>query len=381
MFRKGIPLYLKIASILLSALFLGQSALAQGFSKTLPSVRVEPVATLDASQPKHYVGIVTAKETVALVPRISGFLDSVAFREGSTVQKGDLLFEIEDTIYTVNVKAAESVVRQIEAEIELARKEFDRISTLHTGRVVAEQELDEARRTQAFQKAKLDEAKANLTLAENDLSYTKIYAPLTGRIGAKQFSEGNYINPTSGVLATIVQYDPISVKITLSETDFMRYFQSNEDGMPLADVHIFRTDGRPYTGEFKIDFYDNLVDRQTGTIAVYLICENRDAQLLPGGFAKVQLAEKFKEPLPAIGVGSVMLDGRKQYVFVLGPDDKIERRDVVLGQQVFDKYVVSSGLAPGEQIVVGGTNKIIAGTEVRPVSSKEKDTALSVVNP
>ncbi len=359
-----------VSSFCFLLLFQGKNVAAQGADKTPPSVRVETVGTLSASQPKNYVGIVTAKETVALVPRVSGFLERVAFREGSTVKKGDLLFEIEDTIYAMNVKVVESVVRQIKAEVELAQKELDRINTLHSGRVATEQELDEASRTRDFHQAKLDEAMANLALAENDLSYTKIYAPLTGRIGAKQFSEGNYITPTVGFLASIVQYDPISVKITLSETDFMRYFHGNNDDTAGAIIEIFRTDGHPYEGGFSVDFFDNLVDRETGTIATYLICKNEDAQLLPGGFAKVRLAEKFKEPLPAISVASVMTDGVRQYVFVLVEGNRIERRDIVLGQQVFDRYAVASGLTPGEQIVVGGANKIVPGMEVIPVLPK-----------
>ncbi len=342
--------------------------------KTPPSVRVETVGALTISQPKHYVGIVTAKETVAIVPRISGFLDKVAFREGTVVKKGDLLFEIENTIYTMNVKVAQAVVRQTEAELSLAQRELDRITRLRAEHVATEQEFDQARRTRDLQQAKLDEVRANLSLAENDLSYTKIYAPLTGRIGAKQFSEGNYITPTSGTLATIVQYDPISVKITLSETDFMQYFHGNDDDATTgADIQILRTDGRPYEGEFKIDFFDNLVDRETGTIATYLLCSNEKAQLLPGGFAKVRLAEKFKEPLPAISVASVMTDGVRNYVFVLATGNKIERRDIVLGQQVFDRYVVTTGLSPGEILVVGGANKITPGMEVNPVQPKSSE--------
>jgi len=347
--------------------------MAQKPDKSIPNVRVEAAGTLTTSQPKHYVGLVTAKETVAVVPRISGFLEKIAFREGSTVKKGDLLFEIEDTIYAMNVKVAESVVRQIEAEIGLAQKELDRITALHSGRVATDQELDQASRTRDLHQAKLDEAKANLALAENDLSYTKIYAPLTGRIGAKQFSEGNYITPTSGILATIVQYDPISVKITLSETDFMRFFHGNNDDVTSTDIEIFRTDGLPYKGEFNVDFFDNLVDRQTGTLATYLICKNDTAQLLPGGFAKVRLAEKFEKPLPAVNVTSVMTDGVRHYVFVLSADNKIERRDVQIGPQVFSKYTITSGLASGEKVVVGGANKIIPGMEVNPITPKDNE--------
>ncbi len=366
---------LLVFTVLIALFFSPAKGPAQGQDKSPPSVRVEVVGILSASQPKYYVGAVTAKETVAIVPRVSGFLKKIAFQEGSTVQKGDLLFEIEDTVYEMNVQVAKSVIDQIEAEIDLAEKDLERMTTLRSGHVVAEQELDAAKRNHALQKAKLDEAKAKLALAENDLSYTKIWSPLTGRIGAKQFSEGNYITTTSGVLATIVQYDPISVRILLSEMDFMQFFQANGEAAD-AEIVILRADGRPYTGNFKIDFFDNLVDHSEGTIAAYLLCDNPEAQLLPGGFAKVSLAEKFKEPIPAVNVASVMTDGKRHYVYVLGADNTVRRRDITVGPLVFDRYGIADGLVAGEQVVVGGANKVSPGVKVNPVMPKDKETIL-----
>lgn len=336
----------------------------------LPTVRVEEVGTLTTSQPEPILGVVRAKEAVTLVPRVSGYLTKVAFQEGTTVQKGDLLFEIEDTVYKMNVKVAESVVRQIEAEIELAKKDLERILTLHGDGVVSEQELDQAQRTINLQEAKLDEAKATLGLAENDLSYTKIYAPLTGRIGGKELSEGNYLTNTTGALATIVQYDPITILFTLSESKYIRYFIDAQAEGKQPNMEIFRTDGKPYQGEFKIDFADNTVDQDTRTIAIHLICSNAGDQLLPGGWCRVRLAERFLEPVPATEVAAVMTDGARHYVYIIASDNRIERRDVVLGEQVYNKYIIKAGLQPGEQVVVGGLNKVIPGDHVRTVSSK-----------
>jgi len=336
----------------------------------LPIVRVEPVGVLSSSQPKSFVGFVTAKETVTLVPRVSGFLEKVAFQEGSIVKRGDLLFEIEETAYKFRVQIAQSVVKQIEAEIELAKKDIERALTLHSRNVVAEQELNQAQRTVNLQEAKLDEAKAALALAENDLSYTKIYAPLTGRIGAKSWSQGNYISPASGTLATIVQYDPITVKFSISEPEFMVYF--GDDDSKHLNVEILKADNQPYTGEFKVDFVDNVVDTQTGTITIYLICENKQNQLLPGGYARVRLSEKYGEQCPAVGMESILIDGTEAYVYVLGENKIAERRKVTLGQLVFNKYIVKSGLNIGEQIIVGGINKIGPGMEVNPVSDSTR---------
>lgn len=352
---------------LLACLFLSMAPVwAQAPPAVLPAVRVEQIDTLESSQPKNYVGTVRGKETVNIVPRVSGYLEKVAFQEGAMVKKGDLLFEIEDRVYSINVKVGESVVRQIEAEIELAKRDMERTKTLHEQNVMTDQEMDQARRTIALQEAKLDEAKASLEQMKNDLSYTKVYSPLTGRIGEKLFSEGNYITPGSGVLATIVQYDPIRVKFSLSEADYLAFLQK-AGAMDRTRIEILCADNSPYEGDYRMDFLDNIVDSKTGTITLFLECDNEDRQLLPGGYVKVALSERFERPLPSVNVTALMTDGSKHYVFVLGSQDKVERRDIEIGKQVYDRQVVLSGLEPGETVVVGGLNKIRSGDTVRPV--------------
>lgn len=340
-----------------------------------PAVRAAVVGTLETGQPKFYPGRVTAKETVYIVPRVSGYLEKVAFEEGALVKKGDLLFEIEDTVYEISVRVAESIVRQIEAEIDLAKRDLERTTTLHDRNVATDQEMDQARRTIALQEARRDEAKASLDQTKNDLSYTKIYSPLTGRIGSKEFSEGNYLTPNSGVLATVVQFDPIRIEFKATERDFLEFFQSvympsvEGEEKKGARIEILRVDGKPYKGEFKIEFGENLVDYRTNTVTVYLICSNEKNDFYPGGYARISLAEKFAEPLPAVSVTAIMTDGIKDYVYVVGADNKAVRRDVVKGPQVFDQQVVTSGLKPGERVVVGGLNKVIPNEEVRIVET------------
>ena len=345
-----------------------------GMPKTTPAVRVETVGTLDASQPKNYVGVVTGKRTVNVVSRVSGYLDKVAFTEGAHVEKDDILFEIEDTTYKNNVRVAEAIVKQIEAEIELAKRDLERTETLHGQNVATEQEMDQARRTITLQEAKLEEAKATLDQAKTDLSYTKIHAPLTGRIGEERINAGNYITPNSGILATIVQYDPIRVKVQMAEADFMSLIQGA--GEDRVKIEIVRANGEAFQGKFSIDFIDNLVDsgsgtKKTGTITVFLECENADHQLLPGGWAKVRFAERFESPMPAVSIASIMIEGSKRYVYVVESQNKVERRDITVGKQVYDKQVVLSGLKPGESVVAGGLNKVKPGDEVRPIQTAE----------
>lgn len=347
-------------------LFASSTVFAQKPGDTAPpAVRVETVAYLTAGQPKPYVGIVAAKEEVNLVARISGTLTKVAFREGAIVEKGDLLFEIEDTVYKINVRVAESTIKQIEAELALARRDYERARTLRASNTISESELDEKLRNVDLQGAKLEEAAARLDGAKNDLSYTKIHAPLSGRIGAKLFSEGNYITPNSGILASIVQVDPITVKFAMSEADFINFSQGTD--IRDAGIEIVRPNGQPYAGTFKVDFLDNKVDRRTGTRTIHLLCEQKVEELTPGGYAKVNIAERFGNPRPAVNVAALMTDGDRHFVYVVDEVNKVERRSVKVGRQVFDKQIVTAGLNTGEQVVVGGLNKIRPGIEVKPM--------------
>lgn len=341
------------------------SAFAQ--QQAIPTVRVEKVRMLDSSEPKRYTGTVRAKEEVNIIPRVSGYLEKVAFDEGALIKKGDLLFRIEDTVYEINVEVAKAAIEQIEAEIDLAEKDFERTEQLHDQNVATQQEMDHARRSIKYNKARLRQARAELHRAENDLSYTKIYSPIEGKVGAKMYSEGNYVTQSSGVLASIIQYDPITVQFPMSERDFMKNLRDN-GGYKTANIRILRADDTPYEGEFEIDYVDNRV--QSGMLMVRLLCENPNSDFYPGGFARILLSEKFEKPLPSIHVSGLMTDGTRYYLFVLDADDKIVRRDVRIGSQVKERQIILSGVEPDETVVIGGLNKVRPGMTVEPVPAQ-----------
>lgn len=216
--------------------------------RTIPSVSVEVVTTLDTSQPKTFVGAVEGAEAVAIVARVSGTLLKANFREGGLVRPGDVLYEIEDTVYSAKVDVAKALIEQSEADYELAIKEHERSAGLLQSKAIPEQTFDMTLSTQKLKKAKLDKAKASLILAQHDLEHCRIVSPISGRIGEKMYSEGNYITPTLGVLATVVQYQPIKVRLSMSERDFFLYFSSHDQ---LRNVHltIARANGERYTGK------------------------------------------------------------------------------------------------------------------------------------
>ncbi|MDR1491494.1 MAG: efflux RND transporter periplasmic adaptor subunit [Planctomycetaceae bacterium] len=334
-----------------------------------PAVRVEKVTLRDSSQPRPYNGSIIAKELVNLVPRVTGYLTGVKFQEGAIVQKGDALFEIEDTIYQINVRTIEAQIRQTEAEIVLAKRNLERAKELHVrdSKTITDQEMDEVNRTIQLFEAKLSENQARLDQAKTDLSYTKIDAPLSGQIGAKQFSTGNFLSPNSGVLATIVQYDPITIMFPISEKEYIAHFVESENKKKTPNIEIFLANNEPFKEKFKIDFIDNKIDSNTGTIMIYLLCENPNRELVPGGWTKVYLSEHYANPKPAVNVSALMTDGKSHSVYVVNNEKKVEERKVEIGDLAFDRQVIESGLKEGEVVIVGGLNKVAPGAEVNAV--------------
>ena len=343
----------------------GLGVQAAGPEATAPSVRVEKVTELSQTEPKTYVGTVAASETVDIVARINGVMWKSAFKEGSLVKKGDLLFQIEDTIYRENVAIARATIKQTQAELDYATREKERYSQLYQTNATAQTTYENALRSYRVYAGKLDEANADLVLAENDLSYTKIYSPLTGRIGRNIYSEGNYITPEKGTLGTIDQCDPSNIRFAMSEADFIKHSRNGQ--LSSEGLEIVRADNQPYKGKIKVDFIDNQIDTKTGTIMIQLVGENPDMALIPGGYVMVKFSEKFDKPLPAVSVTALMTDGKHHYVYVVGPENKIERRNIVIGPQVKDRQIVQSGLKPNETVVVGGINKTRPGETVNPV--------------
>lgn len=335
----------------------------------LPSVRVEKASELTESEAKTYVGTVSASKTVDIVARISGVLWEAAFKEGSLVKKGDLLFRIEDTIYRENVNIARATLKQTQAELDYATREKVRYEQLYQTNATAQTTYENALRSYQVYLGKLDEANADLVLAQNDLSYTVIQSPLNGRIGRNIYSEGNYITPEKGTLATIVQFDPVNIRFAMSESDFFRH---SRNGQLASDgLEILRADGEPYKGRVEVDFIDNQIDSKTGTIMIQLVGENPEMELIPGGYVMVKFREKFQQALPSVSVTALMTDGEHHYVYVVIPENKVERRDVVIGPQVKARQGILSGLQVGETVVIAGINKIKPGEKVNPVFAGE----------
>ena len=333
-----------------------------------PTVRAAKVTLEKQTDAKLYVGTVLADEEINLTPRVSGTLWKATFERGGIVKKGDLLYQIEDTVYQENVRVAQATLDQIDAELEFARKEYERYTRLLKTKATSETQAQSAIRTYELQKAKRAEAAARLKLAQNDLSYTKIYAPVTGRIGGNKHDTGNYITPSTGTLATIVKFDPVVIRFAMGEADF---FKHSKNGKLSADgIQVVRADGKVMKEKLSMYYIDNKIDNQTGTLLINLTLENPKAELLPGGYVTVRFCEVFDKPKKAIPATALMSEGNKQFVYIVSADGKAEKREVVAGPQIRTMQIIESGLNGDETVISGGLNKVRPGIQVKAVFSK-----------
>ena len=334
---------------------------AQG--RPAPVVGVENPVEVKEGEPKSYVGVLKASERVSVTAQVAGKIWKQNFREGGRVEKGQTLFEIEDTVYKANLATAKANLKRLEAQLALAEKEVVRYKKALEKKGVSENDYDRAVNSRDVTLADIETAKARIALAENDMVYTKVLSPISGTVGETKIRVGNNVSPQTGELVSIVQSDPIDIQFALSESDFYRSF----DGRTLKGnvrLEVRRADGEAVDRKISVDFVDNQVDRATDTIMVQLVAGNADGMLVPGGYAKVLLTEKFEPAKIAVKVSAVMFEGEKRFVYGVGDDDVAERREIKTGVQIGDLQLVESGLSADERVVVTGIHKVIAGQAV-----------------
>lgn len=336
-----------------------------------PAVIVTTVTQRELNAGDTHVARTSAVHRVELQARVKGVLQKRDFKEGALVDKNQLLFQIEPDQYQADQAVSKAAVAQARAGYEQARKYRDRLKSVARGGVSAADQ-DEAQNKLLAAKAKLDQARAQQQLSDLNLSYTQIHAPISGRISAASVDAGNLIGPQSGVLATIVQMDPIYVNFTVSErnaTDFLqRRFKAGEDRPELSEfqLQLRLSNGSSYGRTGRLDYIASEIDRTTGTLAMRGIFDNPNGLLRPGQYVNVTLARAAPEKRLVIPQAAVQQDKKGYYVFVVNADDKAQQRRVELGQRLEIDWVVESGLEAGERVIFEGLQKVRPGAQVKP---------------
>ena len=329
-----------------------------------PAVTVAAVDVQDVAPVQTYVGQVVAIQSVNVVARVDAYIDQVKFTEGSTVQAGQLLFELQKGPYQAAVLQAQGSLAQAQATEQNARMNYERDA--HAGNLaISQQQLQQDQASQAVATGQVDAAQGALQNAAINLGYTTLVAPITGQIGRALFTGGNFVGPTSGPLATIVQMDPIRVSFAVPdaevETMLQRAGQTRQQLAQSLILHIRLSNGAPFAQAGTIEFVNNQVDPATGTLTVYGRFTNPGNTLIPGSYVSVDVSLAQPERRPVIPVQAVQTDAKGQFVLLVDKTNKVAEQRVTLGRQIGQQYIVTEGVAGGERVITQGVQKVHPG--------------------
>jgi len=333
-----------------------------------PAVIVAAARQKDVQATSRHVGRVEAMQSVDLRARVQGYLERIAFREGGLVRAGQTLFVIEQDAYRNQVAADRAKAAQAQAALAQAEQYLARLKSAGAGSVSAA-DMEQAISVQLQAKAAVAQAQANLAQAELNLGYATVKAPIDGRIGRAAYTVGNLVGPESGALARIVQVDPIRVVYSISETELPRRGRENAAQREAGrQVRLLLGQGHDYPIVGKVEFIDNEVDPATGTIAVRAVFANPEGLLTPGQFVTVNESSGPAKPVVLAPQSAVLEDQDGRHVFVVDGQNIASKRPVVTDGQSGPDWVIASGLAAGELIVVQGVQKVRPGQAVKPVA-------------
>jgi len=340
-----------------------------------PKVTVSQPRTATVTNWDAYPGHLEAVEMVEVRPRVSGYLESIHFHDGAEVKAGELLFVIDPKPYRAEVDRTEAQRRQTETRLELARNDLQRAEGLRGTKAISEEEYDSRSKTVREVEAALAAARAAEESARLNLDYTRVVAPITGKIGRRLVTPGNLVqlqgnNGSATVLATIVSQDPIYCYFDVEESAFLKYrselgnvqLAEANYGASLCELGLVNEEGFGHQGQ--LDFFDNQVNPQTGTIRMRAVFENAQRTLVPGMFANVRVLAGPPQQALVIPDVAVLSDQGYKYVYVLNQEGKAETRSIETGRAHGAWRTVNKGLTPQDQVVVNGLVMLRPGVKV-----------------
>ncbi len=329
-----------------------------------PSVTVSPVTQQNVAPSFTNVGHVIAIQTVKVVPRVTAFINEVNVKQGSDVQAGQVLFTLQKDQYEAALQTAQASLASAQAAVLNANWQYERAARLNATGFEAESNLDSALATRNEDQANVLSAQANVANAALNLSYCTITAAISGRVGAVALTKGNLVTTSTGTLITINQLDPIRVEFSV-DADSPILAAASGPGTAFA-IHLDLPNGKPYDQVGHIAFLDNQVNTATGTVNVYADFPNPKAQLLPGAYVNVVTAPAQPQEAMIVPVVAVQTDQNSSFVLVVGPDNKVKQQAVTLGAQINQNYIIKSGVAVGDRVIVDGIQKVKVGQVVSP---------------
>lgn len=324
-------------------------------------------------------GRVEAKYSVDLVARVSGFLLKKYFNEGDFVHEGQTIFQIDPKEYRLEVNNAQATVNQYSALLKNAQQELNRANALIKEDLVSHSYVDESLATRNQNSALLDSAKQRLELAKVNLSYTTIKSPINGRIGKVKITEGNYVTATSGALVNISSYDPVYVSFSLRSSDFVKLLKAS-DKFKDAEVKVQFDSGTWYNKVGKVNFVDNQIDQNSGSVQMRAVFDNPKGWLVPGDYMKVSIIAPKEVEYLTVPQSCTKGDAMSGYYVwtVKDSDDgktmSVVRKDIKISDAIDNNWIVESGLDKNDKIIVSGIQQVKSeGQKVKGITQEQYD--------
>jgi RND family efflux transporter MFP subunit len=317
-------------------------------------------------------------------------LQSIHFKDGQIVKKGDLLFVIDPRPYQAEVDRVTAELQLAQARLELAKSDYARAQKLLEFRAISQEEADTRAATERQALQSVEAARANVNASKLNVEFTRVTAPISGRISRKLVTEGNLINggtAESTLLTTIVSLDPVYCYFEADERSYLKYVRLARDGkQPSAreakqPVYLALADEKTFTRKGYIDFVDNRLDPKTGTMSGRAVFTNTDLSLTPGLFGRVRLQGSSPYQAVLVPDEAVGSDQAQKYVFVMNGDNMIEYRAVQLGPLIHGFRVIRTGLRPNELFVANGIQRARAGIKVTPEKRAITATDVDFLSP
>src|SRR5258706_319544 len=337
---------------------------------------IQPVAR-DVVEWDEYIGRLESPETVEIRARVSGYLDKVHFKEGKEVKKGDLLFTIDRRPYQADFDHAEADHQRAESQADLAKSDAERAKNLIATKAISAEDFDTKTKTYTSALAAVKSARAAMDSARLNLEFTEIRAPIDGRISSALVTEGNLVSggvsgAGASLLTTLVSLDPLYCYGSADERAILKYIRLSKEGKRVsardqeipAEMGLADETGFPHMGH--MDFVDNRVDPNTGTLRARGVFTNSDHSLSPGFFARLRIPGSGKYPALLIPDRALGSDQSQKFVYVVNAEKKVEFRPVKIGPVIDGLRVVKEGLKAGEQVIVEGLMRVRPGVTVDP---------------
>jgi len=343
-----------------------------------PNAKAPPKPVIVASQPvqqeivewDEYTGRLQAVESVEIRARVSGYLKRIAFKDGGKVKKGDLLFIVDPRPYIAQLHQASAELDRAKSRLDLARNDVGRAQRLLKEQAISEEEYDTRSKNLVQAAASVESAKATVDIAQLNVDFTEVRAPIPGRISRKLITEGNLVTADSTVLATIVSVDPIHVYVDADERSVLKYRRLSIEGKRQSardfkiNVEMALMDEQAFPHHGYIDYVDPEVNPATGTIRARGVFANPDDLLGPGLFARVRVPGSGKYKALLINDRAIAMDQGKQFVMVVTQDNHAEYRPIQTGRLHDGLRIVTTGLTPEDWVITNGLQFVRPGIEV-----------------